>query len=436
MGLLKAAAGKIDLAPPEGGWMTGYGGRAAPSTGLHDPLMARAVLLDDGANRLAIVSCDLLGLAPDVVDRVRQRIRGKTGIEAGQIVICCTHTHSGPASMPMRGHMGYVYTGWLRATQAKLVGLVTDLAGRLEPARLAFGSTTVTGIGFNRQDNSKPIDEELGTISVERPDGRAIATLVNYAVHAVVLGPQNLEYSGDFPGATTRRIDELTGGVGIYLQGACGDVDPITQIQKSWGRGTFEDCEVIGNRLAEAALDALKGVERTAEVVLGCGRCVVGVPLDPPPSLEELERLISQFRADRKAAVAAPARDQAAELTAKAMLSWARKLRNRIRTGDVPTTLSAEVFAAKINSLRIVGLPFETYTDIGLGIKNALKPLNALIVGYANGLYGYCPTSWAKDQGGYGADASCRWFDALLTPVGRGADELLISAGVGLARSL
>jgi len=171
-------------------------------------------------------------------------------------------------------------------------------------------------------------------------------------------------------------------------------------------------------------------------VTLRAASRVVDVPLDPAPSLDELDRLIARFRADRKAAIAGAVRDTAGEMTANTMLVWARKLRRHIRLQNVPTTLSAEVFAARINDVRIIGLPFETYTDIGLRIKQGLEPIDAVVVGYANGLYGYCPTTWAKDQGGYGADASCRWFDALLTPIGRGADDVLVGAAVELARTL
>ena len=416
--------------------MTGYAARAEPSAGTHDPPMARAVLLDDGENRLAIVSCDIVGFAPEVVDRMRRRIEEKTGIPGGHVLICCTHTHSGPATMPLRGHMGYIHKAWLRTTQTRIVHLVSSLVNKLEPAQVAHGAATVSGIGFNRQDASKPIDEELTAITIERRDGSSIATLINYSTHAVVLGPQNLQYSGDFPGAAARQLNRLTGGVGVYLQGACGDVDPVTQIEKGWGQGTFEDCEAIGERLAIAAVDALRSASRRGDVTLGAASRTVDVPLDPPPTAEELSALVAQFKSDRRAAIAAPVRNRAGELTANTMISWARKLRSYMKQDNVPTSIPAEVFAAKINELRIVGLPFETYTDIGLGIKNGLKPLKGVLVGYANGLCGYCPTGWAKDQGGYGADASCRWFGALVTPIGHGADRLLIDAGIDLARGL
>jgi hypothetical protein len=67
-------------------------------------------------------------------------------------------------------------------------------------------------------------------------------------------------------------------------------------------------------------------------------------------------------------------------------------------------------------------------------VKRNLLPLKVIVAGYANGLYGYCPTGWAKDQGGYGPDGSARWFPRLLTPVGYGADELIVKESTVLGK--
>lgn len=438
---LKAAASKVNLNPRPGQWMTGYAGRVEPAEGVHDPLMARAVLLGDNGTLLAIVSCDLLGFSPSFVASLRRQIQRRLGIPEVGLLVACTHTHSGPASMPMRGQMGQIDGEWLRRTRFLITRLVCELAERLEPAQIAWGATDVEGIGFNRQDRSRGVDSELVALTIERPDGESIATIVNYATHAVVLGSRNLLFSADFPGAVARCVDELTGGVGLYLQGACGDVDPVTQIQKGWGQGSFEDCEAIGKQLALAAVDSLRGRSRIADVALGSTRRTVDVPLDPPPSLEEVNEYIRQFKRDYKEAVAGRPPDRVKQWSALAMLEWGYELRSRIKRGSVPDRLAAEVFAARIGDVRLVGLPFETYTDIGLGIKRNVRAqfgdkTPVMFVGYANGLYGYCPTTWAKEQGGYGADVSCRWFKALVTPVARGADEILVREAASLVCEL
>jgi len=431
MGKLRAAAGEVDLKPPIGGWMTGFAARIKPSTATHDPLMAHAVLLDDGKTRLAIVSCDLIGFTPAAVAEMRQNIVARSNIPAANILICCTHTHSGPASMPLRGALGHVDSDWLGKAQGKIVDLVVGLPSALAPARVGYSSTRVPGIGYNRQDQSHPIDEELGALAIDGADGSTIATLINYATHAVVLGPGNLAYSGDFPGVAARQIQALRGGIGLYLQGACGDVDPLVYRDRGWGSGTFEDTRQIGQRLADVAARLLGDAPRTDAVRLRVRSKTIPVPLDPPPSPEALATLIAGFEADRERARAEA--NSMDEQVALAMLSWAGELGRAIAAGVVPQTIPAELFAAGINGLRLVGAPFEAYSDIGLGIKAGL-PRQAFFVGYANGLIGYCPTHWAKDQGGYGADSAARWFAGLLTAIGYGADELIIREGGALAK--
>jgi len=414
--------------------MTGFAARIEPSTATHDPIMARAVLLDDGATRLAIVSCDLIGFTPAAVADMRQRIAARSGIPGANILICCTHTHSGPASMPFRGALGHVDGKWLAEAQGRIVELVAGLPAALAPARLGSGATRVSGIGYNRQDQVHAVDDELYALAIDSMAGPAIATLVDYATHAVVLGPGNLTYSGDFPGEAARQLQAQRGGIGLYLQGACGDVDPTVYRDRGWGSGTFEDTRQIGERLARVATDLLGDAPWIEDVRLGVKSKVIAVPLDPPPSREALSGLMAAFEADRQKALAAS--NSMEEQVALAMLGWAHELEKAIESHAVPRTVPAELFVAALNDLRLVSVPFEAYTDIGLGIRAGLKPLHALFTGYANGLIGYCPTRWAKDQGGYGADSSARWFSSLLTAIGYGADELLVRGGVALAQDL
>ncbi len=440
MGQLLASAGEANLDPPPGGWMTGFAARVAPSAGTHDPLMARAVLLDDGQQRVAIVSCDLLGWAPDAARSMRRRIGEGGAAPAGHVLISCTHTHSGPASMPLRGVMGYLDEAWLAAAQTRIVDLVGGLASRLVRAKLSWATTTANGVGYNRQDQAHPTDEQVVAIGIDALEPamgggcRTIATLVNYATHAVVLGPRNLLYSGDFPGAAARHLAARRGGIGLYLQGACGDVDPVVYRDRGWGTGDFSDTEAIGERLAAAADDALSRALGTAHVELGAAQRLVEAPLDAPPTGSELDAIVIDLQQQEQRGRAEGNAVQ--EKVALAMLDWADRLHRAMASGTLPSTLSFEISSLRLNDLRLIGIPFETYSEIGLAIARNLTPLQGVVMGYTNGLYGYFPTRWAKDQGGYGADTSCRWFPTLLTPIGYGADDILIAEATALAGSL
>ncbi len=433
MGTFKASAGKVDLAPPVGVWMSGFGARLDPSEGIHDPVMARAVLLDDSQTQLAIVSVDILGFSTEQVAIMRRRIASNCSIPSANILISTTHTHSGPATVPLLGVLGIVDEKWVATALDKVVDLVSSLPSQLKPAQIGYGSKVVPGLGYNRENRDQPHDEELGALAINANDGMPIATLVNYSLHPVILGPSNRHMSGDFAGELARHLDRGRGGTTLFLQGSCGDVDPDVFSQRGWGQGGFDDTIEMGEILSHAAADALEGALLTGEVKLGVKSNIIDIPMDPPPSADELAAIKAEFESSYQTSSADPA-DRGGKITWKAMIDWVNELSDAINTNTVPKTLPVEVFTASINEYRLVGVPFEPFSDIGLTIKRNLKPCKTMFIGYANGCYGYVTTTWAKNKGGYGPSSSYRWY-RLLTPVGFGADELLIQESVRLAGS-
>lgn len=425
---LQAAAAQIDITPPPGTYMTGFAARVSPATGTHDPLMARALMLSDGSVSLVLISCDLIGFTPSCAHAIRARIAARLGIALHAVMLCCTHTHSAPASMPFRGVMGMVDQAWLDSIINAVVDLAASLPPRLQPARLTAASTAVPGIGYNRQDPSRAADDTLRVLAFDTDAGHRIATVINYATHAVVLGPRNLLFSADFPGAATRILAERHGGVALYLQGACGDIDPLVYQQRGWGTGTFDDCDAIGALLANASDAAVRASRAMHPSTLLSAHTVrLLLPLDPPPSRNTLDEFIRSFEADQAAARIPPS-NRVDELCAAAMLAWADELSRALTANRVPSALPCELHVLQIGDIVIAGAPFELYSDIGRAFSAAAAPRMLLCAGYTNGLYGYCPSAWAKAQGGYGADSSCRWFPNLLTPLAAGADALLVRA--------
>jgi len=429
---LKAAAGEVDLAPPVGVWLAGYAQRVDPSTGMHDPIMARAVLLDDGATRLAIVSCDLIGFTPRTDSALRNRIAAASAIPADHVLICCTHTHSGPASMELSGVMGRVDPVWLAEAQQRIVDLVAGLAGRIVPARLAHAFATVGGIGYNRQDPKRPFQEELGVVAIDAADGSPIATLVNYHTHAVVLGAENLQISADFPGAVAARLGRLRGGVAMYLQGSCGDVDPIAARQRGIYPDLFAEVERIGTVLAGHAVEALRGAAWLSDLPLSVVSRETAIPLAPLPSMEVITANEAKHLAMLQDTSAKG--DHAARSWASITLDRLAEQKKALISGTAPTTIQARLTVAAIGDLRFVAMPFETYGDVAAAVRESLRPRQTIFVGYANGLYGYIYPEWAWRQGGYGPVESHRCFPDLLTPIARDANEVVIAETLALAK--
>lgn len=435
MGLLKAAADKVDLEPVVGTWLCGFSARTAPSCGQHDTLYAQAVLLDDGDSKCAIVSCDLLGFSSAQCWEMRARIASRSTIPISNIIICCTHTHSGPACASTRGLMGQTDEIWQAHAMELIVSMVAQLEHELVPAKLTTSSTQVEGIGYNRDDDTRPIDTELMTVALDTLDGGAIATLINYATHAVTMGPSNLLFSGDFPAAAVRQLSELRGGVSLFLQGACGDVDPLVYQQHGWGSGTFEVCEQMGRTLATHALSSIKEAVWEADVKLQSASSAIELPVDVPPSTDELLKWVADWEHE----VSHPNQESAIPIqfgNAETFLMWAGELLDALSKESVPASYKTQISVMTFNQFTIVAAPFEAYSDIGMRIKQQLGAGSSLFVGYANGENGYLPSRWAKQRGGYGADISCRFFTGLLTAFGLGADEQLIEACVQLAQRM
>jgi len=93
---LKAGCAKVSITPPAGVWLSGYASRNKPSEGISDELYVKALVLDDGQNKIAIVSADLLWVPLETTNEVRELVKQKVGIPESNILICATHTHFGP----------------------------------------------------------------------------------------------------------------------------------------------------------------------------------------------------------------------------------------------------------------------------------------------------------------------------------------------------
>ncbi|HTE18587.1 MAG TPA: neutral/alkaline non-lysosomal ceramidase N-terminal domain-containing protein, partial [Armatimonadota bacterium] len=151
-GELRAGVARVDITPPVGTPLGGYAGRLGRgSTGVHDPIHAKALVLDDGVTRLAVITTDLVGTNPEMTRRVAEAAK----FPPGQLLLCASHTHSGPgaygkplfATLTLGAYREKVFdllaTGIARALTQAIEGL--------QPARLAIGEVPLRGFQRNRR---------------------------------------------------------------------------------------------------------------------------------------------------------------------------------------------------------------------------------------------------------------------------------------------
>jgi len=374
---LQAGYGEIDITPPLGTDLAGFGfylDRRA--TVVRDRLKARALCLEAGEDMVLILSLDLLSLAVDFADRCRGQISRETGIPLKNILLACTHTHSGPAVQPLPG-LGKISRDYVR----KLPALVLEAARRartnLEEAEFGFHTEAVEPIGYNRRLNSFcPIDPWL-KVGIFRQKKHSIF-LLNYACHAVTLGPTK-EISSDWPGAAVKEI-EKNGNKALVLQGFCGDIDPVTYINRRLG-ATREDYCLAGRIIAARALKSVKYAEFRKDISLKSAENRIRLPLSVFP----------RKNLDLETAAALEANRQFPH-AARVISLWRKKIEKHYETfAASPWLENVPVQAIRVGEMRILCLPGEAFCSLGLKLQARFPAL--MTAGYANGDVGYLPTA-------------------------------------------
>jgi hypothetical protein len=242
--MLRAGFAQVDITPGPDADLIGYEFRQTDlppgNTGIHDPLFARALVLDDGTGKLAaIVSLDHCILMVPFARQLRRAIAGKLKTATDRVLLSCTHTHSGPF---------YQRSPWL---QQRVVAAVAQAAGLTYPVTVTAQQAPL-GAGYNRRvvtadglrhcwnpqefpDLSPgPNPDPTCTVVVLRQtNGPRQFVLWNFGAHPVVLGKTSRVISADWPGRACHLIDEqLPGAHSLFLLGACGDVHPWIATQE------------------------------------------------------------------------------------------------------------------------------------------------------------------------------------------------------------
>lgn len=231
---LRAGAARVDITPDKDAalLMSGYAGRTEGHKGIHDNLYARALVLDDGAAQVALVTCDLIGFPHALWEKIVERVSRETGISVPHILLAGTHTHGAPTPAG-RGPISAKQAAYSDKVEEAVAAAVRQAKAALEPARVGFG-TGRASVAVNRrarmadgrwwlgQNPDGPTDRTVAVVKFETPAGRPIAILVNYGVHGVVMGPRNLEITADLPGAASRFIERQYSDqvVGMFTSGA------------------------------------------------------------------------------------------------------------------------------------------------------------------------------------------------------------------------
>ena len=387
---LEAGVARVDITPPNGLLLEGYPGSGRIAMGVRDPLYARVLVLQVGAQRLALVDVDLIApFEPIQLAHLREAVKQ----DVSKLLVTAIHTHSGP---PLLGS-SLPPSEWEESAIGKILHAIHEAATHTATVRIGVGYG-VAYIGHNRLRSNRdgsvtwfeknwtgvssfPLDPTVAVIRVDDISGNPIAILVNYACHPVIFGPDSQLYSADFPGVMTQVVEKAIGGkvLCFFLQGGDGDINPLYAVTPL-AQGALELSERTGTELGRVAARVAQQIQTVA---------------DPAPTLQVAEDAITfQSRWDARQWLTADPQDAAA-IAAKTKESY-----------ELP------VMTVLINKqIAILGMPGEPFVDFQRQWRARCPVSDCLFLGYTNGYYGYFPTMKAATVGGYGAAHPSTWIE-------------------------
>jgi neutral ceramidase len=401
---LEAGVAKVDITPAPGLPMWGYNLRLA--TGTMDPLFARVLVLKVADTKVAIVTLDLGRTFGDPsIKEIQEAARTRNAI--AYVLLTASHGHSGPVIRTASSLPATVT--WEREAIEKIKRAIDEANGRLVPAEIGMGYGTAY-IGHNRlrveangnavffeknqtQIPTSPIDPTVSVMRVNTADGTPLAILVNYACHPVIFGPDNQQYSADYPGVMAKTVEEAFDHkpLCMFMQGASGDINafysviPLAQDAVKWRDWT-------GSRLGQEVIRIAQKIKTEAST---------------NPSLDFREDTLSfHFRWDPQKF--RQAFDASAEIKGPEERSRYYEAYGPSSPGDDQHLRVGTVLINR--QIAVMAVPGEAFVNFQIDWRNRCPVSHCLFAGYANGYNGYFPTIVAATRGGYGADGFMTWL--------------------------
>ncbi|RYD38047.1 MAG: hypothetical protein EOP87_02330 [Verrucomicrobiaceae bacterium] len=420
---LRAGAALADITPPLGVPIIGNFGKQAAAE-VHDALHVRALVVDDGKKKVALVVCDLLGIRGTVSVEARKRIRELTGIPEENVLICATHTHSGPDALGHRHHLQAPLTDYQKFVVSRVTDAVAMADRRLRPAEVASGSVDIPEHVFNRRwsmkegtmppnpfgkiDKAKmnppmaspnlvepvgPVDPTLSFVAFREPGGRLISLFAAYSLHyigGVKFGDISADYFGVFCGELRKLQPEPPDAtappfVAMLANGTSGDINNVNFRGGGPKFPAYEKMRLVGRDVAGKVDGALKTVEWKKEAEVDARHRIVELmrkPVDP-----ELAAW--------------------AEETAKKEVPEGKVNMPKIYAERVLSIMKAEqrmevpLHYVRIGDAGIGAMPVEVFAETGLEFRKKAPLPHSFIIGMAHDYLGYLPPARQLELGGY-----------------------------------
>jgi len=424
---MKIGFAKVRITPPTGIPMQG---QLFPyyAEGVESDLYANAMSINDGKNEVLLVSCDVIGISNGMAGRICNKVGQDIGVPESNIIVCATHTHSGPATTEVEGND--LLNNYCAKLEIWIVKALKQAHENAVKGKLTLASGELPGYGFqrrfimsNRTIQTHPLKLDPHIVMPEGPDSKDLFTLcaydekgnpmgaaINYTCHATVMERDNELISVDYPGKVCDFINEKLGpgSISLFFQGPAGNICQVNPLDGSKNEVGLEWTKVMGRAIGSKAMELVNG-----ETTEGPIRAIaINIELqerkidpalaewalnykDVPADVPDLSHYGKEFYNNIQPPLYS--------LNNLFETPWwanvyARNVRKELKNQATTSEITLKVIAQ--DNWALVSLPGEFFIEYGNAIREKSPFKNTLVVAYANGSNGYFPTKKAFYNGG------------------------------------
>ena len=456
--MLKVGTSKADITPPIGIAHANWGSSIHQvAEGIDMPLFCNILYIESESskNKIIILDLDLCIIDDEIDEMIRDSVISVIDVPKENIRISVSHTHAGPPY----GRSDSTGGGWLtegvdlikpyfESFPEKISFAVKEATSSLKRCNISYGIGK-SDININRRPADEKgnlftgrnwdgiVDHSVDVIGFDDENGNVVSTIVGYACHPTILGPDNRLISPDYPGHMRKTVEDIVGGSCIFLQGAAGNQGPIHgfvgEVEVARKAGKILGLEASKVRMS---LDPFERKEELIEIVqagadLGMYEDVaVSEPsddlqvrnkyIDLPsldfPSYEKASQDYENALLDLKKIRESGNKDDIKKMVSTVKrTNFIRKLTEISKGGKVNIWIQT----IKIGDIVLQGLPLEPFIEYGDRIKSLNPNKKVILSGYTNCIHGYLPTAKAYEEGGY---------ETRNTPLSPESEEIIIDA--------